>query len=50
MNIEIRKEKENEYFETEAMVKRAFYNKFEHGGSRWAAGRIVRIVGSFRKT
>lgn len=30
MNIEIRKEKENEYFETEAMVKRAFDSKFDY--------------------
>lgn len=31
MNIEIRPENENEYFETEAMVRRSFFNKHQPG-------------------
>lgn len=31
MNIEIRREREEDYFDTEAMVRRAFFNKFESG-------------------
>lgn len=42
MNIEIRKEKENEYFETEAVVKRAFYNKFEQGCNEHLMVHVLR--------
>ena len=42
MNIEIRKEKESEYFETEAMVKRAFYNKFQQGCNEHLMVHVLR--------
>lgn len=31
MDIEIRKEEENDYYETEAMTRRAFYNVYNLG-------------------
>lgn len=49
MKIEIREERENEYFETEAMVRRSFYNKFAPGCDEHLMVHVMRTHPLFMK-